>query len=73
MATQTPKIEKIASPAATLRGMTKGSTMIIPTRELKASSLRSAAARLKKNGYSFSISELGLINEVCVMCIKSPR
>jgi len=73
MATQTPVIKKIASPAATLRGMKKGNTMMIPTAKIKTASLRSAAARLKKEGYGFSITETGLINETLVVCHKSPK
>ena len=73
MSTQTPKIQKIISPAATLRAMKSGMVIRIPTREIKTPSLRSAADRLKKFGYSFHVTEAGLVNETLITCIKSPK
>ena len=73
MMTQTPKIQKIISPAATLRAMKSGMVLRIPTREIKTPSLRSAAERLKKFGYSFHVTEAGLVNETLITCVKSPK
>ena len=73
MMTQTPKIQKIISPAATLRAMKSGMVIRIPTREIKTPSLRSAADRLKKFGYSFHVTEAGLVNETLITCVKSPK
>ena len=73
MSMQTPKIQKIISPAATLRAMKSGMVIRIPTREIKTPSLRSAADRLKKFGYSFHVTEAGLVNETLITCIKSPK
>jgi len=73
MMTQTPKIQKIISPAATLRAMKSGMVIKIPTREIKTPSLRSAADRLKKFGYSFHVTEAGLVNETLITCVKSPK
>ena len=73
MMTQTPKIQKIISPAATLRAMKSGMALRIPTREIKTPSLRSAADRLKKFGYAFHVTEAGLVNETLITCIKSPK
>jgi hypothetical protein len=36
-------------------------------------SLRSAASRLAGYGYGFTITEAGLINEVRITCLKSPK
>jgi hypothetical protein len=73
MMTQTPKIQKIISPAATLRAMKSGMVLRIPTREIKTPSLRSAADRLKKFGYTFHVTEAGLVNETLITCVKSPK
>jgi hypothetical protein len=73
MSMQTPKIQKIISPAATLRAMKSGMVIRIPTREIKTPSLRSAADRLKKFGYSFHVTEAGLVNETLITCVKSPK
>lgn len=68
-----PKIQKIISPAATLRAMKSGMVIKIPTKEIKTPSLRSAANRLKRYGYSFHVTEFGLVNETLITCIKSPK
>ena len=73
MMTQTPKIQKIISPAATLRAMKSGTVLRISTRDIKTPSLRSAADRLKKFGYVFHVTEAGLVNETLITCIKSPK
>lgn len=73
MTNKKPKIQKIASPAATLRGMTRGETMLIPNREIRTSSLRAAASRLRSHGYAFTINEKDFVNEALVICIKSPK
>lgn len=73
MMTQTPKIQKIISPAATLRAMKSGTVLRISTRNIKTPSLRSAADRLKKFGYAFHVTEAGLVNETLITCIKSPK
>lgn len=73
MSMQTPKIQKIVSPAATLRSMKSGTILKISTRDIKTPSLRSAADRLKKFGYSFHVTEAGLVNETLITCVKSPK
>ena len=73
MSIPTPKIQKIISPAATLRAMKSGTVLRISTRDIKTPSLRSAADRLKKFGYSFHVTESGLVNETLITCIKSPK
>lgn len=73
MSNKKPKIQKVASPAATLRGMTRGENMMVPNKDIRTSSLRSAAARLKKHGYAFTINEKDFVNEALVICIKSPK
>lgn len=73
MSTQTPKIEKVISPAATLRAMKSGTVLRVLTRDIKTNSLRSAADRLKRYGYSFHVTEAGLVNETLITCVKSPK
>lgn len=73
MSTQTPKIEKVISPAATLRAMKSGTVLRVSTRDIKTNSLRSAADRLKRYGYSFHVTEAGLVNETLITCVKSPK
>ena len=73
MSTPTPKIQTIISPAKTLRAMKSGMVIRIPTREIKTPTLRSAADRLKKFGYSFHVTEAGLVNETLITCVKSPK
>lgn len=72
MNTKRPKLKKIVSPAATLRGMKAGTSVKIPTRYIKSPSLRTTATRLKKHGYAFHVTEAGLVNETLITCIKSP-
>ncbi len=73
MSIQQPKIEKKASASATLRGMTRGTVLLIPNRDIKVSSLRAAASRLRSHGYSFTVNEKDFINEAQVICTKSPK
>ena len=66
------KFKKVVSPSATLRVMNTGMSMKLSTEDIKTSVLRSAASRLKKQGYLFRVSDKGLINETIVECLKSP-
>jgi len=73
MTTQVAKLERKVSPAATLRAMTGGMTVTIKTKHIKTPSLRTAAYRLRANGYYFHVSEVGMVDETMVTCIKSPK
>ena len=66
-------LKRVVCPAKTLRGMTVGQTVKIPTKYIKSSALRVTASRLKKNGFSFHVSEEGLVDETLVTCLKTPR
>lgn len=66
------EIKRVVSPTKTLRAMKSGQTVKIPTRHIKTSAIRVTASRLKKNGYSFHVSEEGLIDETLITCLKSP-
>lgn len=53
-----------------LKSMGVGETLKIKNTQAKASTVRTAIARLNKNGYSFSSSEAGRIDSVLVTRIK---
>lgn len=72
MNTTALKFEKIVLPIATLRAMKLGESMKIYTKDIKTSTLRSTASKLKKEGYLFRVSDRALINETIVECIKTP-
>ena len=72
METTPLKFEKIVLPAATLQEMKPGTSLKIPTEDIKTSTLRSAASQLKKMGYLFRVSDRGLINETIVECLQTP-
>ena len=67
------EIKRVVSPTKTLRAMKAGQTVKIPTRQIKTSAIRITATRLKKNGYSFHVSEEGLKDETLITCLKSPK
>lgn len=67
------KFEKVVLPAATLQEMKPGMSLKIPTVEIKTSTLRTVASKLKKEGYLFLVSDRGLINETIVECLKTPE
>lgn len=73
MHTSTIKLKKVVVPSATLREMSAGMTVRIPTKEIKTSILRMTASKLKKKGYLFRVSDKGLTNETIVECIKTPE
>ena len=73
MHTNTIKLKKVVVPSATLREMTPGAMVKIPTHQIKTSILRMTASKLKKEGYLFRVSDRGLINETIVECIKTPE
>ena len=73
MQTTTLKLKKTVLPSATLRDMKPGMIVKIETEKIKTPILRSTAAKLKKEGYLFRISDKGLINETIVECIKTPE
>lgn len=62
-------ISKI-SPIDTLKAFSIGEPFFIKTKEIKASSIRSAVRNLRKKGYEFDTTERGLINEVQVTRTK---
>ena len=72
METSTLKSKKVSLPSATLREMKPGMSIKLTTVEVKTSTLRMAASKLKKEGYLFRVSDRGLINETIVECIKTP-
>ena len=67
------EIKLVFSPTKTLRAMKAGQTIKIPTKQIKTSAIRITATRLKKNGYSFHVSEEGLKDETLITCLKSPK
>lgn len=67
------KLKRTVLPSATLREMKPGMIVKIDTEKIKTPILRSTAAKLKKEGYLFRISDKGLINETIVECIKTPE
>ena len=67
------KLKKVVLPVATLQEMKLGMRVKISTVDVKTSNLRTAASRLKKEGYLFLVSEKGLINETIVECLKTPE
>ncbi|NLC49413.1 MAG: hypothetical protein GX762_03460 [Bacteroidales bacterium] len=67
------KLKRTVLPSATLRDMKPGMIVKIETEKIKTPILRSTAAKLKKEGYLFRISDKGLINETIVECIKTPE
>ena len=73
METTTLKFKKVVLPSATLREMKPGMSLKILTKELKTSTLRMTASKLKKEGYLFFVSDKGLINETIVECLKTPE
>lgn len=58
-------VKKI-SPTETMKRIGVGQSVLIKTRDIKRSSLESAKRRLNQQGYSFTVSEEGLIDEVKV-------
>ena len=72
METITLKSKKVVLPSATLREMTPGMRVKLSTNEVKTTTLRMTASKLKKEGYLFRVSDKGLINETIVECLKTP-
>ena len=68
----TLKFKKVVMPSATLREMKPGMNVKIPTKDIKTSTLRITASKLKREGYLFRVSVKDLINETIVECIKTP-
>jgi hypothetical protein len=66
------KSKKVVLPSATLREMKPGMSVRFSTNEIKTTTLRMTASKLKREGYLFWVSERGLINETIVECIKTP-
>ena len=66
------KFKKVVLPSATLREMKPGMSLRIPTEEVKTSTLRMTASKLKKEGFLFRVSDRELINETIVECLKTP-
>ena len=73
MEAKTLKTKQVVLPAATLREMKPGMSIKLTTVEVKTSTLRTAASKLKKEGYLFRVSDRGLINETIVECLKTPE
>lgn len=73
METTTLRTKQVVLPAATLREMKPGMSMKLSTTEIKTSTLRMTASKLKKEGYLFRVSDRGLINETIVKCLKTPE
>lgn len=63
-------VTKISIPA-TLLAIKVGETVIIPSKAIKASSIRAAASRLKQTKKAqFIVTEQGFVNEVQVTRLK---
>ena len=73
METTTLKFKKTVLPSATLREMKPGMSLKISTEEVKTSTLRMTASKLKKEGYLFLVSDKGLVNETIIECLKTPQ
>ena len=73
MKTTTLKFKNVVLPSATLRGMKAGTSVKLTTEEVKTSTLRMTASKLKQEGYLFRVSDKGLINETIVACLKTPE
>lgn len=63
METTPLKFKKVILPAATLRALKPGTSIKIETEIVKTSILRSAASKLKQEGYLFRVSDKGPVNE----------
>lgn len=68
----TLKFRKVVMPSATLREMKPGMSLKLPTEDVKTSTLRITASKLKQEGYLFRVSEKDLVNETIVECLKTP-
>ena len=66
------KTKKVVLPSATLREMEPGMSLKLSTHQVKTSTLRMTASKLKREGYLFRVSDKGLINETIVECLKTP-
>lgn len=69
------EIEKVKlvskiSPTETLRAMEIGIPVLIPRKYMKIYSIRTAATKLKSQGYEFSITEKGLIDDALVTRLR---
>ena len=73
METTTLLFKKVVLPSATLREMKTGMCVKLATTEVKTSTLRMTASKLKKEGYLFLVSDKGLVNETIVECLKTPE
>ena len=73
METTTLKFKKTVLPSATLREMKPGMSLKLSTEEVKTSTLRMTASKLKKEGYLFLLSDKGLVNETIIECLKTPQ
>ena len=69
----TLKFKKVVLPSATLREMKPGMSLKLSTEEVKTTTLRGTASKLRKEGYLFFVSDKGLINETIVECLKTPE
>lgn len=67
------KIKNVVLSTETLRGMKPDTSVKIPTDNVKTSSLRTTASKLKQEGYHFRVSNKGQTNETIVECLKTPE
>lgn len=73
MKTRTVKVGKIVSRPSlndTLRNLPLGKPQKFSVRQFKISGMRTAASTMKKQGYEFSVSEKGLVDEYIVTRLK---
>lgn len=62
-------VKKISA-TESMKRIPPGTSLLIKTKDIKRSSLESAKRRLNQRGYSFEVSEEGLIDEVLVTRFK---
>lgn len=64
------QLAKKISATETLKQMPIGKSLLIKTKDIKKSALETAKRRLNQRGFSFIVSEAGLIDEVSVTRVK---
>ncbi len=67
------KTKNVVLSTETLRGMKPDTSVTLSNDNVKTSTLRSTASKLKKEGYLFRISDKGMKNKTIVECLKTPE
>ena len=63
----------VVLPTATLREMKPKTSLTLSYETVKPDTVRSAASKLKKEGYLFQVTVKGLKNATIVKCLKTPQ